>query len=100
MFNGRLSQVNQQRKFVLVLIIGLLLSQWLVFTHVHKQGSNTPDSLCSICIVGEHLSNALISNPFIITQQLFSPFDIFILTNTALQQRFSVFHSRAPPVLL
>lgn len=100
MFDRRLSQQQPSRKFVFTLVLILLLAQWLVFTHVHKQSSSTPDSLCSVCLTGEHFNHALGNSPVIISRQSVPRTAFIVFTSVVLQQFFPAFRSRAPPILL
>ena len=97
MFAKRLSQLQSQRKLVLMLVLGLLLAQWLVITHIHEHAGNTYDSLCAICVTGEHFSHVLNNSPLIITPQFFQQFNLYISNDAVLQQSVLAFHSRAPP---
>jgi hypothetical protein len=100
MFDRRLSQIQPKRKFVLTMVFSLLLAQWLVFTHVHKPNNSSSDSLCSVCLVGQHLNHALGNSPLIITHQPVLPVAFIVFTSLVLAQNFSAFRSRAPPTLL
>lgn len=92
--------LQTNRKFVLSLIFGLLLAQWLIFTHVHDQDSNTADSLCSVCLAGEHFNHALANNQVDIPGQAVTQFVLVLYRNLISQQFFLAFHSRAPPFFL
>ncbi|MGD8569785.1 MAG: hypothetical protein PVJ39_16990 [Gammaproteobacteria bacterium] len=100
MLDRQLNQTPSKRKFVLALVAGLLLAQWLVFTHVHEQKGNSSDSLCAFCLTGQHFSHAVGDTPLVITRQPALRIDFFALSHIVLQPLFPAFHSRAPPVLL
>lgn len=99
-FDRRLNRIQIQPKTVLLLVVALLLAQWLVLTHVHVQESATQDSLCSVCLAGQHLGHAVPNSPL----QLVSPFvqqaDFIVFVNVVRQPVRPAFQSRAPPILL
>jgi len=100
MLKPRLSPQQPSRRFVFSLVITLLLAQWLVFTHVHKQTSHAPDSLCSVCLTGEHFNHALGNSVVLFNHQAAPHTNVFIFGMVVLRQFIPAFNSRAPPVLL
>jgi len=100
MFDKRLSQQQPPRKFIFTLVVTLLLTQWLVITHIHKQTKHATDALCSVCLTGEHFNHALGNSPVIVNRQPAPQFDYIVLNNEHLQQFVPPFRSRAPPILL
>lgn len=100
MNNSRFRQLQTNKNFVVALVFGLLLAQWLVLTHVHDQQSTSPDSLCSVCVTGEHFSHAVSSSPVVVTSQAVTQTVLDVFEHIILQQFVPFFHSRAPPVLL
>lgn len=99
MFNRYLPQLLMHRKFVLTMIFGLLMAQWLVFSHVHEQNASAPDSFCFACVVGEHFSDTLINSQIVFSSQATFQIINTVLNDLVLQQTFFAFKSRAPPVL-
>ena len=97
MFDRRLNRMQRQHKTVLVLVLALLLAQWLVLTHVHVQKSGSPDSLCSVCLAGEHLGHAVSNSPLLLTSPLIPQADFVVFVNVVRQTIRLAFHSRAPP---
>lgn len=99
MFDRRLNRMQKQQKTVLALVLALVLAQWLVLTHVHTQKSGTPDSLCSVCLVGEHLGHAVSNSPLALAPLFVRQADFIVFVNFVQQPIRPAFQSRAPPLL-
>ena len=100
MFDRRLTRMQKLQKTVLALVVTLLLAQWLVLTHVHVQKNGTPDSLCSVCLAGEHLGHAVPISPLVIAPPFIPQADFIVFVTVVRQPIRLAFQSRAPPVLL
>ncbi len=88
------------RQFIVSLVFGLLLAQWLVLTHVHEQTNSTPDSLCSVCLTGEQFNHVVGSSLAPISQQVVPQFVLVVVSDYFTQLFLSAYQSRAPPQLL
>ena len=88
------------RKFNFTLVLALLLAQWLVITHFHKETNHSPDTLCSLCLAGKQINHALDSSPVVFYLEPAPHFDFFVSIQERLQQFYPTFRSRAPPVFL
>lgn len=99
MFYTRINRMQKQQKTVLALVLALLLAQWLVLTHVHVQKSGRPDSLCSVCLAGEHLGHAVPNSPLVFTPPFIPQADFIVFVTAVWQPVRLAFQSRAPPIL-
>jgi hypothetical protein len=100
MFDRHCNLRLTQKKLALALIFSLLLAQWLVFTHVHNQDNGATDTLCSICVSGEHFNHASVNKHVSINIQAGLLSALIQPAYTFSQQPVLAFNSRAPPVLL
>jgi len=92
---------HRNNKFLAILLLAFVLSaQWLFLTHVHDEEKASADSLCSICLVGEHFDHATLNTTFGLQNLSLSFIEIKYDAPSQVASTLVAFHSRAPPISL
>ena len=84
----------------LLLVLVILGAQFVVLTHTHDSSHHSADSLCKVCVSGEHSGNALIGSPPGQVQSITEFFLPRFVTQVYLRLFSTQALARAPPASL